>query len=461
MTAQGECLRASADGEAGRTSPTKRVSFDLPAAAFEESVEWYDRLRSCPVQHAPAVEIDRWTRNNASHWSESAVDPGCCKWRLTLTHLKQAFVSWRYLFGFIHVIVCVECAVASFLCHKLNIRFETPWSLASFALVFPMVFSINNSMNRREQALIRFANVRSGLLEFFLTIREATEETMHKIAVQPRCMQREVSEALDNDSDGARLRPPTSEALKPLTHDELMSHIRVNVYELMDLIFIFIKSPCSHNTVQIGAIYAQIGQLFRVLEVVRPAIETGLLSRVQQYLYHAHTAFEQMRVYKEYGTPYSMRTLMYLTILAFPIIFAPYFALLAQSLEETLASEAWVGEATAASKAGFTFGFCLSLSLGLVVVSVLASLLCVVDNLELVYEPIGSYTGDHIAVALPLKQTKAAMLLKGECVDAAISSKRIGDTNDYWALRRGATSSGADLVKPLGFVNRGTVYFEE
>eukprot|EP00929_Paragymnodinium_shiwhaense_P022326 TRINITY_DN14292_c0_g3_i1.p1 TRINITY_DN14292_c0_g3~~TRINITY_DN14292_c0_g3_i1.p1 ORF type:complete len:437 (+),score=45.48 TRINITY_DN14292_c0_g3_i1:172-1482(+) len=428
----------------------------------EDNSEWFDQLKSCPVQAAPSVEIDRWTRNNASHWSESAVDPGCCKWRLTVTHLKQAFFSWRYLFGFIHVIVWVECVFASFLCHKLGIRFDTPWSLASFALVFPMVFSINNSMHRREQALLRFANVRSGLLEFFLTIREATEETMHRIALEPRAMRREPPKkrTFDDDDDDDCVRLPTSKAPKPLTHDELMSHIRADVYELIDLIFIFIKSPCSHNTVQIGAIYAQIGQLFRVLEVVRPAIEVGHLSRVQQYVYHAHTAFEQMRVYKEYGTPYSMRTLMYLTILAFPIIFAPYFALLAQSLEEMLANEAWIGEATAISKSGLSFGFCLSLSLGLVVVSLLASLLCVVDNLELVYEPVGSYAGDHIAVAVPLKQTKAAMLLKSESVDADICSKRLEDPNDYWAIRRTNTGSATSLVTPVGFVNRGTVYFD-
>lgn len=332
---------------------------------------------------------NRWARNNKTHWREEGIANGPLKVRLTLNHLIMAIRSCSTLFSFMHILIAGMTVGLTVLCDRYNIRFSTTWAVASFAIVFPMVFAINNSIHRREAALTHFANIRTGLIEFFMTIREATENSMDK---------------LDPD--------------KKLTHDGLMKHIRAEVYELIGQIYSFSKTPNCENTEQLDKIHAQIGSLFRVLEFVRPAIETGLLSRVQQYIYHAHTSFERMRLYKEYGTPYCMRTHMYLSILSFPVLYAPYFAHVAHDIDE-VAGNNRDGDVR------FTVGLWCGLVFGVLASLMLAGLLSVVDTMETIFTPRTTWeSGDHIAVQLPMMQIKAGMFLRTE-TDAPTSQSSL------------------------------------
>jgi hypothetical protein len=324
---------------------------------------------------------DRWSRNDKTHWCEEGITNGPLKVRLTLNHLVMALRSWSTVFSFMHILIAALTVGITVICHRYNIRFNTTWSVASFAIVFPIVFAINNSIHRREAALTHFANIRTGLIEFFIVIREATEYSMDK---------------LDRGTD------------ETLTHDRLMQHIRAEVYELIGQIYSFTKTPNKENTAQLDEIQTQIGNLFRVLEFVRPAIETGLLSRVQQYIYHAHTSFERMRLYKEYGTPYCMRTHMYLTVLAFPVLYSPYFAHVAHEIDEAAGTNR-------DGDAGFTLGLGCGLVFGVFVSLMLAGLLSVVDPMETIFTPRTTWeSGDHIAVQLPMMQIKAGMALRSE-----------------------------------------------
>lgn len=180
--------------------------------------------------------------------------------------------------------------LATLLCQLVGLRSDIPTTLISIALVFPIGFSINAAYRRREEALTYLAGLKSYVVALFYAHRDW----------------------LVGDSTGevARVTPLLHELAETL--EDYLAGARANV-------------------AQVQQIYAQFSEISRSLTALREAgVSPTETSRVQQYLRGAVFEFERLSTILLYRTPAALRAYSSVFLNTFPILFAPYFAFLAQ-----------------------------------------------------------------------------------------------------------------------------------
>ena len=70
------------------------------------------------------------------------------------------------------IVVIGLCVVATTVALKLEFTAEMPTTLISFAIIFPVVFAINASYRRREQALGYFGDIKGHSMALFYAHRD-------------------------------------------------------------------------------------------------------------------------------------------------------------------------------------------------------------------------------------------------------------------------------------------------
>jgi predicted membrane chloride channel (bestrophin family) len=184
------------------------------------------------------------------------------------------------------VIVTFLAVLSTFLCDMLKFYADMPTGLIGIAIVFPIVFSINNAYKRREEALKYFASVKANLLAIFYGHRDWVKDNRdHTKRV------RTLTERLLNDMKEYFHAEPEKEADK----------LEVVYYQFSQ--------------------FSQSHELLRIAKV--PAPEISSLNKSLQSLV---TDFERMRNIFLYRTPIALRAYSQIFLNIFPIIFGPYFA---------------------------------------------------------------------------------------------------------------------------------------
>lgn len=87
------------------------------------------------------------------------------------SHMMVMYKGLRFaLTGHTLMMVFASCFF-TFFCSVANISFDTSMSIISVGSVFPLIFSVNASFNRRDQALESMASLKAAILTLYLMFR--------------------------------------------------------------------------------------------------------------------------------------------------------------------------------------------------------------------------------------------------------------------------------------------------
>ncbi|MHC4662602.1 MAG: hypothetical protein ACYS8W_13045 [Planctomycetota bacterium] len=190
------------------------------------------------------------------------------------------------------LIVTALCMLAIFLALHFNLVIALPTTLISVAMIFPVVFAINASYKRREQALTYFADIKGHAVATYFAGRDWLPDGKTDLVEKLKNRWEEFFEALHRHLAGKATGKP--EDLKQ--------------------------------------VYDRFSGISGCLEEFRKSgMPTGEMSRINQYLKTAMVSFERMRNIKLYRTPVTLRAFNQIFLNAFPILFAPYFAHIASN----------------------------------------------------------------------------------------------------------------------------------
>ena len=170
---------------------------------------------------------------------------------------------------------------------KLRITADFPLTLVATAIVFPLVFSISTAYNRREKALEEYGKLKALGRSLYLASRDWL---------------------------------PNHDA-------ERDSEVKATLYELLSASRDMFTSPLSEKPRYETRIYAAFHRLSLFVADMRAQhLSATECSRLNQYISHMMTAFENIKHIYEYRTPRTLRAFSEFFILLLSVLYGPYFA---------------------------------------------------------------------------------------------------------------------------------------
>jgi hypothetical protein len=202
--------------------------------------------------------------------------------------MKRVLRSFFLIINYKTFLITTLSVFSTWICHRYGLIAKFPDMLVGVAIVFPVVFSIGSAYNRRETALQRFSEFKAHAVVIFYASRDWPME-------------------IDNDLP-ERMR-------------ELVSTLLVQ----MRMMFTSTdKGFVAEREKEIYASFSELSQL--ALEMRRYGVQSGEISRVNQYVSKMINAYENLKIIHTYRTPVTLRAYSKVFISIFPIIYGPYFA---------------------------------------------------------------------------------------------------------------------------------------
>ncbi|MBK8978451.1 MAG: hypothetical protein IPM29_21330 [Planctomycetes bacterium] len=185
-------------------------------------------------------------------------------------------------------IVVVLALAATWLCRRFDVVAELPASLIGVAVVFPIVFSIHAAYRRREEALRAIANIQGDGTALVLAAR-------HWVAEPDPDLERGVAAA---------------------------------VGDVLTAMAAFLRDR-SRTSDDRRRVHTALARLSRQVQRLRGAgVAPPEMARAHDSLRMIYAWFEELANIADYRTPQSLRAYSKVFLNAFPLLFAPQFALL-------------------------------------------------------------------------------------------------------------------------------------
>lgn len=202
------------------------------------------------------------------------------------SRIGQAFRWFRILDAHV-VAVAVLAVIATWLAIRFGIRARLPSEVIATAVVFPIVFSINASYKRREDALRNLAAVRANLGSIFLAHRDLPTS--------------------DGEMHGRR-----GKGLCQAFYEAVCTAVCS-------------PGPCPPDAAK--AVVTGASDLSRSITQLRDAgVPPNEVSRTNGHLNGALVAYESLKAVLQYRTPKALRLHNKLFLNLFPILYAPLYA---------------------------------------------------------------------------------------------------------------------------------------
>jgi hypothetical protein len=174
---------------------------------------------------------------------------------------------------------------------------DLPLTLVSIAIIFPVVFAINSAYARRERGLTNLASCKGYVLGYY------------RIAM-----------------DQVKEKDP-----------EVSQRIRKQILDLFHTIKLFLESNDDKSKEYEQEVYSIIKQLSLSSRTLRDNGLSGrFVSRMNEHLTKFMVSFEDMKMIFHYRTPIGLRAYGKIFLIAFPVLYAPSFAHLADSFSAEL-----------------------------------------------------------------------------------------------------------------------------
>ena len=210
--------------------------------------------------------------------------------------MKLAFKRLRLILGFNTIFCLLLSFAATYTCIFFGWTADFPITTVGIAVVTPIVFSIGGAYTRRETALTQYGNIKGLGRAMYFASRDW----------------------LRDESDLA---------------EKNQKHFKKHLNELMVSIREHFKAKINSHTsdVREREVYRLFSKLSKDIEDLRNRGMNGSeLSRVSAYIKDMIMAYEDVKHIYQYRTPRTIRVYSKIFIYVVPIIYAPYFALLAE-----------------------------------------------------------------------------------------------------------------------------------
>jgi predicted membrane chloride channel (bestrophin family) len=202
--------------------------------------------------------------------------------------MRRTIRSFFLIINYKTLVVTVLSVVSAYFCFKLGLIAKFPDMLVGVAIVFPVVFSISSAYNRRETALQRFSDFKGHAIAIYYATRDWTTDKEHKLPEQTR---------------------------------ELVKELMV----LMRVIFITAhRKDWEENERHVYQYFSRLSTMTK--ELRNYGVQSGEISRVNQYISKMIIAFDNLKAIHAYRTPVTLRAYSKVFIYIFPILYGPYFA---------------------------------------------------------------------------------------------------------------------------------------
>lgn len=202
--------------------------------------------------------------------------------------MKRILQSFFMIINYKTIIITVLSLASTYLCYHYDLTANFPDMLVGVAIVFPVVFSINSAFTRRENALKQFADFKGHAIALYYATRDWPT------------------------NDGEAVSKETQNILEGM----FISLQRI------------LKEPnktVAHSLeMEFYGIFSRLSSLTKELRT--KGIQSGEISRMNQYISKMMIAFDNMMIVHHYRTPITLRAYSKVFLYIFPIIYGPYFA---------------------------------------------------------------------------------------------------------------------------------------
>lgn len=209
--------------------------------------------------------------------------------------MKRAIGSFQLIFGLNTLFAIIVSLASTMISIDKNWTMDFPLTIVGIAVVFPIVFSIGGAYTRREAALTQYANLKGLGRAMYFASRDWLRDKG----------KRANKNKLNFKNDLVKLFSTVRQLFQ--THD-------VKKREELE-----------------RKIYVLFSKLSKDAEDLRDRGLSGSeVSRVNSHLSRMLTSFESIKHIHQYRTPRTLRSYSKIFIFLIPVIYAPYFAHLAE-----------------------------------------------------------------------------------------------------------------------------------
>lgn len=202
--------------------------------------------------------------------------------------MSKLFRSISLIINYKTFIITGLSVISTYLCFHFHLTAAFPDMLVGIAIVFPVVFSISSAFNRRENALKHLSDFHGHAIAIYYASRDWTADK----------------------NNGSPLR------VKELCHEMLM------------LMKGMLRKVHSEESVRAEAeMYKHFSEMSKLMcELRQYGVQSGEISRLNQYLSKMVIAYDNIKMIHQYRTPITLRAYSKVFIYLFPIVYGPYFA---------------------------------------------------------------------------------------------------------------------------------------
>ncbi len=202
--------------------------------------------------------------------------------------MKKLIKSISLIINYKTFIITGLSVISSYLCFHFELTAPFPDMLVGIAIVFPVVFSISSAFNRRENALKHLSDFHGHAIAIYYASRDWTT---------------------DKNNDAPQ-------------------RVKEICFEMLELMKYLLKKSHSENTIETEAkMYTKFSDMSKLMSELRKyGVQSGEISRLNQYLSKMVIAYDNIKMIHQYRTPITLRAYSKVFIYVFPIIYGPYFA---------------------------------------------------------------------------------------------------------------------------------------
>jgi predicted membrane chloride channel (bestrophin family) len=197
------------------------------------------------------------------------------------------------------LIVTILAVVTTYLCIRFKMEVKFDLILVGIAVVFPIVFTIGGAYTKREDALKLYATMKGHSRSLYYATRDWFEK-------RDEAAEQKLVALLNEYFISVR-------DLFQSTNDEEKIKKEKHVYAILSNLSLFVQE------------YRDRG------------LQSGEVSRANQYISKMIDAFEGLKHIFQYRTPITLRAYSKIFVIIIPIVYGPYFATLAKDIPVWLA----------------------------------------------------------------------------------------------------------------------------
>ncbi|KAG2448310.1 hypothetical protein HYH02_006894 [Chlamydomonas schloesseri] len=239
---------------------------------------------------------------------------------------------------------CACAAVAA--CYEFDFRYNMDFTLVATGTTFPLVFTIQQAFARRERATVLIANMKASIVALYYMHRDWDQSENFPASLGNNNLQwaRKVKAVLEEFCVSCSRYLTAQDRYESVAERRLVAKKNDELYELFVHKLEVEERSTPHFSRRVHRAELQdpghvhLVDCYRALSLLSVFNEQltlkagytrggeGGMSRTNQYLRYIISNLEELRMIREYRTPYMMRTACGILLHIFAIILAPYFA---------------------------------------------------------------------------------------------------------------------------------------